>query len=200
MNHLKTNCIILKAFAFFVLMTMQSFSATICISPTTSEIITGNWIDINILISGLDEDKDLSVFDFDLLFDPSVLQYFSYNLDEGLGDVSKDEAYDASIGLTAPGILNLASFSGLMDLNFQPENFKLATVTFKGIAQGISMLNFANVMLGDQDGNEMAYTTVKGSVKSVPESSTMVLLGFSISVLIVAYFSRKKFQCRIISF
>lgn len=192
MNHVKTNCVIFKAFAFVALMTIQAISATISISPTTNDIITGNSIDIDILISALDEDKDLSVFDFNLLFDPSVLQYSSYNLDVNLGDLSKNEAFDASFGLTAPGILNLASFSGLMDLNFQPENFKLATVTFKGISSGISMLNFANLILGDQNGNEMAFTTVKGSVKSVPESSTMVLLGSSISVLIAAYFSRKK--------
>ncbi|HEX3019698.1 MAG TPA: cohesin domain-containing protein [Chitinispirillaceae bacterium] len=192
MNHVKTNCVIFKAFAFVALMTIQAISATISISPTTNDIITGNSIDIDILISALDEDKDLSVFDFNLLFDPSVLQYSSYNLDVNLGDLSKNEAFDASFGLTAPGILNLASFSGLMDLNFQPENFKLATVTFKGISSGISMLNFANLILGDQNGNEMAFTTVKGSVKSVPESSTMVLLGSSISVLIAAYFSKKK--------
>jgi hypothetical protein len=196
MNLFKSNTILINGVLFVMsLMISQSFSAIIGVNPSSSEVYVGNQINVDLLISDLGTDEHISSFDFDLVYDPSIIQFSNYSLSDNLGSIFNGDAFDLS-GLTAPGQLNLSSLSLLDgdDLGLQPSAFKLATVTFKGIAEGFSSLSIRGgyEALGNAIGDPIVFTTQDGGVNSVPESPTVTLFGFGLISLAAAATFRKK--------
>lgn len=193
MNLMKSTPMLIKGVLFVTsLMISQSLSAIISVNPSSSEVYVGNQFNVDLLISDLGINEDVSLFDFDLVYDPSIIQFLNYSLSDNLGNISGGDAFDFG-GLTAPGQLNLSSLSLLTDLGLQPNAFKLATVTFKGIAEGFSSLSIGGEkLLGDALGVPTAFTTRDGGVNSVPESSTGMLFGFGLISLVAAATFRKK--------
>jgi len=174
----------------------QSWATTIGFSPSSSSILVGDSIDVDIVISGL-ENIDVGAFDFDVSYDNSVLDFDSYTLGNGLGDIAADDASDWSSGDLGGGVINLTEFSWLWDLSFQSDSFTLATIFFTGLTEGNSSLLFSNVTLGNSMGDQITAGLVDGSIDvaaPIPEPATMIF--FSIGLLGLTGAGRKKSQLK----
>ena len=181
---------VLSGLFLFVLLTFgfnsHAFAAVLSFMPNASVISTGKMVNVDIMISGL-ENTDIGVFDFNINYDDSVLVYNSYILGNGLG-VIPDDADDWSLGDLGGQTVNIAEISYLEDLSFQLDEFILATITFTGNAVGISALTFFDVYLGDAWGDPVEFLQNDGSIQVVPIPATLYL--FSSGILFLA--SRRK--------
>lgn len=158
----------------------QAWAITLSFNPATSWIDVGDPIDISIAISGL-ENENLSTFDLNINYDAAILSFDKYVLGSGLGDLSNPmEAEDWSLG-GGGGTVHLSEISLLLDFSWQHDSFTLATVSFTGISMGTSPLQFSNVILGDEWGNELSATLADGSVNVVPVPTTILLMGSGIA-------------------
>ncbi len=157
----------------------SALAITLSFDPCDASILAGDSIDIDVVISGLEND-DLGVFDFTVNYDSSVLEFQSYALGSGLGDISIFDASDWSSGDSVPGgSVHLVELSWLSDLSFQQDSFTLATLSFVGTGGGNSLLSFAEVVFGNSLGNPLFATLETGSVDvaaPVPEPATLILL------------------------
>lgn len=157
------------------------WATTLSFNPSAASINVGDFIDLDIVISGLENDN-LSSFDFNVNYDPTLLTFEFYTLGSGLGDISFFEADDLSFGDLGGGVINLAEFSWLFDFSLQPNEFTLATVSFTGSGPGVSLLSFSDVLLYDDffPANLLSANLESGPVTVtavIPEPATILLLG-----------------------
>jgi hypothetical protein len=165
----------------------QAGPIELSIDPSTSRLASGESLDVEIRIAGLDTD-DLGAFDFDLSFDPTVLQYQSYSLGveladpdplfSGLGDSSDDS-------VAGSGVLTFAEFSTLIDLTGQPDAFTLASVSFLAQQPGTSSLTLSNIELydGTLSANPLEVSSVINGSVTVPVPGTMLLMPLGLGLL-----------------
>ena len=158
-------------------------AALLYFTPNASVISTGDMVNIDIMISGLEESTDIGTFDFNINYDDSILVYNSYILGNGLG-VIPDDTEDWSLGDLGGGIINIAELSDLDDLSFQPDEFTLATITFTGNTVGTSALSFSAIDLGDTWGAPVEFSQNDGSIQVVPIPASLYLLGSGMLFLI----------------
>ena len=111
---------------------------------------------------------DLYDFDFNVNYDDSVLSFTNYSLGTGLDDsLAPPTDYSRNLG---GGVFNLAQSAGfLADLSAQLDTFTLATLSFSGISEGISLLSFDNgeagfILLGDGQGDSIDASFENGSI------------------------------------
>ena len=172
--------LVLFSFVCSVLfLSSHAWAISLSFSPSTSEIGIGDSIDIDLIISGMEND-DLGYFEFDVNYDDFILDFDSYTLGSGLGDIAAGDADDWSSGDLGNGTINLIEISYLWDLSFQTDSFTLATLSFTGLNEGISLLSYSNVVLSDDWGMALSADSVSDSVgvsAPVPEPATIFLLG-----------------------
>ncbi|MBN1600825.1 MAG: hypothetical protein JW915_04405 [Chitinispirillaceae bacterium] len=183
------SCGIKGVIAGLALIISQAFPALISVSPERQNVAIGSMFDVNIMISGLVENEDLSTFDVNLSYDNSLLEFYSYKLTDQLGNLVSGDAVDVSDN-ALPGIVNIANLSLIDDLSFQSDAFNLATVTFKGIAEGISEIALKDGLFGDINGGFIDFTTKNGTA-NVPEASMVMLLSSGLLALSVVSFRKK---------
>ena len=192
MNRVKKGFLISFCFVCsMALLSIPAYSITMSFNPLASIITVGDAIDVDIVISGMEELDDLSSFTLDANYDPAILSFNSYSLGPYLTNPFFGQD-DWSFGDDGFGTVNLSELSWLMDFSAQPDEFTLATISFTGTALWTSTLIFANVLLGDYWGNALPVDNFgSGSigVAPVPEPATMLLLGFGLIGL--AGFKRK---------
>lgn len=150
----------------------------VSIEPENQLFSVGSSFEVDIDISGL-ETLDLGGFDFDLEFDPAVIEYQSYIIGPGLLD-----PIDLSFGNGADGILSLSAVSGALDLSTQPDAFTLATVSFDAIQSGTSPLTITNLDLSDELGGALTASVGNGSI-AVPAPGTLLLVPFGLGILLM---------------
>jgi hypothetical protein len=180
------------AMVALALMATQGFSTTLSLAPASSAILGGSTASVDLVISGIEPDVDVSVFSVKIDFDPSIVELVSYNLYDDLGSLANGDADDATSFSATEGWIRLASTSYLFDLSSQPDNFTLGTLKFKGINLGTSALTIADEYVGDFYGLKIdGITTIDASV-TVPEpSATMVFLSGLISLIALGGIRRK---------
>lgn len=150
------------------------------IEPETATFTVGDLFDVDIRISGLDSD-DLGGFDFDLEFDPGVLQYLSHSIGTKLLD-----PIDLTFDDGADGVLALSAVSGLLDLSAQFDAFTLATVSFGAIQPGVSPLMISNIDLSDDTGLvALNVDSVSNGSVAVPTPGTLLLVPFGFGLLLM---------------
>ncbi len=186
------NRIINCAFLTISLLVTQALSTTISLS-SSFEATLGDMINIDIMLSELDDNEDLGGFSLDLLYDPTILQFNDFSLSDNLGSLTAGDAFDFGSGLISPGKLSLSILSLLEpeEFAFQSNDFKLGTVTFNTLSFGTSLLSLDNVFLINSYGNELTFTAVNGSA-SVPEASTLSLLGSGLIAFLSTSLYRKQ--------
>ena len=159
-----------------------------------SEIQVGDSVSIDIVVWDLGN-YVIEAFDFFVNFDDSILDFASYSLGGGLGDLSlfdsQGDPLEAGDWSTSPaytpgsGQIHLSEFSwldaGALTL-LQGDSFTLATISLIGSGVGQSSLSFSSEIAGQFCGEDIPVSTGQGSVdvSAVPEPSTYMLLGFGL--------------------
>lgn len=117
---------------------------TLSIQPASAATTVGGIVTVDLVISGLDADNEIvSGFDLDIFYDPAVL---------GIGTLFTPfapwgDSFDVLVdqNLVAPGhvefflaaLVDDATIAGL-----QGDSFTLSSITFTGLADGLSLVNF----------------------------------------------------------
>jgi hypothetical protein len=154
----------------------------VSITPVFQQGNIGDTFSVAINISNL-EGVGIGSFDLDILFNNAILSGITYDLGGGLG--SGADVINLSTGFSG-GSIDLAQVSLLSGLDLLAlqggSSFTLATLTFQGIANGLSSLTIAQHIFADVDGNELTTAVNNGSIQigdtePIPEPSTLLLLG-----------------------
>jgi hypothetical protein len=188
-------------------------AVTIDLVPTSTNLLVGGGVDLDLVISGselagyvdffdsaLTTGNDLGTFDLNMNYDPTMLLFNSYSLGDQLGNIGLGDAADLSSGDSYPtGVINIAELSliplfGPGDLSFQSDHFILATLSFKALSIGNTSLFLSDVILGDFNGDPLTLENVPtlslaiepGQGYPVPEPATIVFLGAGLAGLGVA--------------
>ena len=177
-----------------LLSTAPARAIMVSISPAAQTIGVGGSASIDIIVSGLNQPADAVVggFSLTLTFNDTFLSGLDFTNDPG-----------GKMG-AAPLDLSLGFFGDSLDLFFvadaleteaslaasQGVSFILSTVTFSGLALGLSPLTLSNVILSNWDGTEtLAGVTIENgeicvaaegangcTPVPVPEPGTLALL------------------------
>ncbi len=156
-------------------------SATIGFSPNSITTSVGNSVNVDIVISGLDNNSSpsLGAFDLDVNYDASILGFNSVVFGSGLDlfGFGTINGFSDTAGKT--NIFEL-SFDSESDLNsLQADSFLLASISFNAIADGNSLLNLNTIDFADGAGDPLVITTNTGNVtvNPVPAPPAIWLLG-----------------------
>jgi len=150
--------------------------------PEAQAVSVGSSVDVDIVIANLGDGVAPSVgaFDFEILFDDSILAFDTLTFgDPVLGDqidLSGFLFYDAF--LTGPGVLDVYEISLDLeqDLNdLQAEKFVIATLTFDAIGLGDSDLTLIQDELVDAAGNALPAFAESGSITVIPAPGAALL-------------------------
>lgn len=180
---------------------------SINLTSTKQEVTVGEALSLDVAIVDLGNlsAPSVSTFDFDLGFDPGVLDFTGITFGDPLLGNQVDRSgtarqftvqgiFDAVGFSEAPGVVNFfeESFDLPQDLDtLQPEAFTLATLDFVAQADGNGDLALMLNALGDSQGNPLTLGTIKVSSitvtgpigQSVPEPMTswLSLLGLMVA-------------------
>jgi hypothetical protein len=194
-------------FIFLLYLTPTSQAITIGFSPSEQRPEVGVSTSVDLVISGLGDfaPDSLGQFELDISYDPSILQFTTYELGPFLGDLNLGEAIDGSLVEIAPGSINLFELSLLeADLStcifcippflddIQPGSFSLASLNFETLAVGRSPLDISIITLSNGFGDPLTAAVQPGSISPVPEPTTILLLASGMAGL--GIFGRKKFK------
>ena len=152
------------------------------IQPVSSTVTQGSAFAVGVNISGV---TDLYAFQFDLSFDPAILQ--ATNVLEGTFLFGGGSTFfipgtiDNTTGnITFNADTLLTAISGVSG------DGTLALFDFTAFAPGTSTFTISNVILQDSSGTILDGTATGGSVavSAIPEPSALVLLGAGLLVLV----------------
>jgi hypothetical protein len=166
---------------------VKSHAVVISFSPATQPGSTGDFVSMDLFVSGLGAGAppSLGVWDLDVGYDAARLSVDGWILSDELGDVASGDALDLSFG-DFGGILSLGVLSllppGNLDL-LQGSTVTLATITFEVLALGPDESTSVTVdtiySLGDGFGEPLEVTAEReGTIgnASVPEPASVVLI------------------------
>jgi hypothetical protein len=175
----------------------MSINCILCLAAFSFYINPASAAIVDITVSGLDgQGIDLAAFDLNVSWDDSEdLHYDSHTLTEHLGQFSLYEAEDLSTPYVAgSNNLNLSVISYLHDLDGQPNNFTLASLTFLGDQDPTNNIHLSDIILSDQFGNsiqfEVSGTHISANVSAIPLPGSIWLMGFSL--VSIMGFGKKK--------
>ena len=184
----------MKKFALAILLSAAYFpfvshaSVLLWFTPSTSVVSTGQLLSVDVSISGLGNPPSVGAYDLDVAFDAGLLSPLGVDFDVFLGDPSLLEALTV-FDLSIAGLVDFASVSLLtateLDL-LQASSFRLATLSFMAIADGIAEFRFVgDVRVDDAFGIKLV----------IPEPGAPILLAAALWAFLSAprtYRKRKR--------
>jgi hypothetical protein len=165
-----------------VILTAQAGQAvSLSLLATPASVVAGAPVQVSVQISDLGnfQPPSLSGFDFQLSYNSSTLQFNSISFgDPGLGDLINLSNISGltSVSNPSPGVVNFAEISldNSTDLNAaQPSSFILATLNFKAINPGTSLLSLSVLDLADENTQPLAFNP-PGSISVSVTPATQV--------------------------
>jgi hypothetical protein len=157
---------------------------TVSIQPPASTANVGSIFDVFVDISGV---NDLYAFQFEASFDPKVIHAVGVNegpfLPSGGGTFFVPGAMDNSVGsISLTGDSLLGPDAGVTGSGH------LVALSFEAFGPGISQVSLSNMTLLNSSLSNISFTSNNGSVtvsgSTVPEPTTMLLLGFGLLWLV----------------
>ncbi len=184
----------------FLLLAAASSAATISVAPDTQNVPLGNTAVVGLFVSGLGDGvaPSLSSFSLDLSFDDSLLSLTTVNF----GDPSATP--NNQIEIVFPGISGFfpsvgssftifqSSFDLPADLiSSQHAAFRLFSVEFATLGEGVSMIEILNLTATDEQSNDFSSSfaiqtgavEVTGAGVVIPEPATWSLLAGALALL-----------------
>jgi hypothetical protein len=155
------------------------------LTPSVTDVSVGGAVNVDVTISGLNSGAPPSVgaFDLDVSYDPAVLNPTGVTFGPFLGNPALFEAL-TDFNFLTPGIVDFAEVSLLSAAQLDamhPSSFRLATLSFLGIANGTSAFALVNdVRVDDAFGVKLA----------VPEPATALLMALGLLGLVARLRSR----------
>lgn len=157
-------------------------AVTVNVIPSLAQAAVGTSLQVRVDVSDLSNDA-LGAYDFDLLFNSSVLSYsgvvwgdpvLGNQLD--LAQLGSLSALDISAAATGKINAYEISFDDVATLNdFQADHFTLLTFNFDVINAGISPLTASVYSLGSSEGDPLFADVTNSSVSAVPLPPTLPL-------------------------
>jgi hypothetical protein len=155
----------------------QALAVTLEFEPAFSGVAVGQQAIVDVVISGLAQPPSVGTFDLDVGFDPMVLSPVAVDFGVFLGDPGLGDAL-TSVALL-PAVIDFAEVSllspALLD-QLQPARFPLATISFNVLTAGTSPLFFSQTIVDDAFGEKLDVEARGGSITSVPEPGTLLLV------------------------
>ena len=180
----------LAVLAATVLLSQAQAAPLVSINPATQNINVGDIANIDIVVSGLTD--PVGGFSLKLTFSDSIVAGDSYlnDPDVKMGVLSLDLSQGFSgdeleLFFVADPAETEASLAGA-----QGGSFRLATVSFEGLVNGLSPLRLSDVVLSNWDGTETlpGVGTRNGEICvggncAIPEPTTLLLVGSALGAL-----------------
>lgn len=155
----------------FLLATNASANIILSAVPSASNVMSGDSVTVDLVISGLGEGgpDSLGAFDVNIGYDAAVLSVDGYNLSSLLGNIDDGEASAFSLGDNG-GIINLSVVSFLFDFeldDLQTAIFIFASIDFSvdALAEGSStFFSYDFFILSDAFGFELTPDSATGAL------------------------------------
>jgi len=133
-------------------------------------VIAGGATTVSLNVLRLGGGTALGAYDVTVAFDQSLLSFASASYgDPLLGDQLDLEGFGTISGTTPDAgtteFFELSLDSSEALLASQATSFTLATLTFNGVATGVSPLTLSINSIGDQDGNALSTSLQNGSLQ-----------------------------------
>ncbi|MEM9213735.1 MAG: cohesin domain-containing protein [Cyanobacteria bacterium P01_F01_bin.150] len=145
-------------------------AVTFGIQPSSPNLTVGDSLSVDLTVSDLGDlsAPSVSVFDLDIAFDNSILNFdtltFGNALDLGIGF-----SFQGVDAVSTPGTVSLfeVSFASPLLDSLQPGSITLATLMFDAVGVGTTSINPTMVLLGDAIGGPLTPSSVSGASATV---------------------------------
>jgi hypothetical protein len=193
-------------YTLLLLVSMPTHAITISLEPSSQTTNAGSSFEVALVVSmlGSGTAPSIGVFDLDVGFDPSLLDFTNAIFGDPLLGDQLDLFGSGNLSSITPGsgTVNLyeLSFDLATDLDsLQADSFMLATLSFNALSVGTSSMNVFVNAIGDANGHDLTIDSiVAGNINvdagSVPEPAIWMLLGLGLSALTMNCFNRRLFK------
>ncbi len=191
-----------KALFTSVLVLVLSLTTTLALAfssllfdPSSSTGVVSNTIVVDLVWDGTGGATPMYLGDFnvDVVYDPSIVSFLGGTVDPDFG-VDSFGCFVCDIDGSTPGTINVFAVSFddpalalIPNQDGLGNRFSLATLSFGGLADGLTALTLNGINFGDEFGVPMSTTLINGDISigtpTIPEPSTILLFGTGLAGL-----------------